>query len=440
METPETRYAKSGEVHIAYQVFGNGPVNLVYAPGFVSHIDHYWDEPSCARWLRRLGEFCRVVMFDKRGTGLSDLVPALPHMDERMDDLRTVMDAAGMDSAAVSGISEGGPLAVLFAATHPDRCRALVLYGAFAKFSSWVATDEAFDAMIDYIDNHWGSGESLPLFAPSRQDDPAFRKWWGKFERLGGSPAATMALMRMNREIDITDILPTVQVPTLVIHRTGDVTIDVEAGRLLGQRIPGARYVELPGVDHLPMAGDNTDEILNLYEEFLTGTRSDDRAGFDRVLSTVLFTDIVASTERAGALGDRRWRSLLDEHDSLVRRELQRFRGNEVKPLGDGFLATFDGPARAIRCALAIQAATRPLGIDIRAGLHTGEVALSDRDVRGIAVHIASRVAGRAGPGETLVSRTVKDLVAGSGLRFADLGTHRLKGVPDDWQLFKAVA
>lgn len=439
MELPETRYAKSGDVHVAYQVFGDGPVNLVYAPGFVSHLDNYWDDPSCAHWLHRLAKFCRIVMFDKRGTGLSDLVQTLPNMDERMDDLRAVMDAAGMESAAVSGISEGGPLATLFAASHPDRCHALVLYGAFARFSSWIPTDEGFDALLDYIDNHWGSGASLPMFAPSRQDDPTFRKWWGKFERLGASPAAAMALMRMNREIDITDILPTVRVPTLVIHRTGDVTIDVAGGRLLGERIPGARYVELPGCDHLPMAGDNTEQILDLYEEFLTGAKPAERTDFDRVLSTVLFTDIVGSTERAGTLGDRRWRELLDAHDSLVRREFARFRGNEVKPLGDGFLATFDGPARAIRCALAVAAAARALGIEIRAGLHTGEVELGERDVRGIAVHIAARVADLAGPGETLVSRTVKDLVAGSGLRFEDLGRRGLKGVAEDWQLFRAL-
>ncbi len=435
---PETRYAKCGDVHVAYQVFGEGPVNLVYTPGFVSHIENYWDDPSYARWLNRLARHCRVAMFDKRGTGLSDRVSHLPSMDERMEDLRVVMDAAGMDRAAVSGISEGGPLAMLFAASHPERCHSLILYGTFPRFSFWISTDEAFDGLIDYIDNHWGSGASLPMFAPSRQDDPAFQSWWGRFERLGASPAGAMALMRMNREIDITDVRPSIQVPTLIIHRSDDVTIDVEGGRLLAERIPGARYVELPGADHIPMVGDNADQILDLYVEFLTGTKASDDVVLDRVLATVLFTDIVGSTARAEALGDQRWRDLLDTHDAAVRRELERFRGNEVKALGDGFLATFDGPARAIRCALAINQAVRPLELEVRSGLHTGEVELSVSDVRGIAVHIASRVAGLAGPGEAVVSRTVKDLVAGSGLGFEDFGIHRLKGVPDDWQLFRA--
>ena len=380
---PETRYAKCGDVHVAYQVFGEGPVNLVYTPGFVSHIENYWDDRSYAGWLNGLARHCRVAMFDKRGTGLSDRVSHLPSMDERMEDLRVVMDAAGMDRAAVSGISEGGPLAMLFAASHPERCHSLILYGTFPRFSFWISTDEAFDGLIDYIDNHWGSGASLPMFAPSRQDDPAFQSWWGRFERLGASPSGAMALMRMNREIDITDVLPSIQVPTLIIHRSDDAVLD-------------------------------------------------------RVLATVLFTDIVGSTARAEALGDQRWRDLLDTHDAAVRRELERFRGNEVKALGDGFLATFDGPARAIRCALAINQAVRPLGLEVRSGLHTGEVELSVSDVRGIAVHIASRVAGLAGPGEAVVSRTVKDLVAGSGLGFEDFGIHRLTGVPDDWHLFRA--
>ena len=433
---PQTRYAKTGDLHVAYQVFGEGP-DLVMAPGFVSHIENYWDEPGLARWLTRLGSFSRVVLFDKRGTGLSDRVADLPAMDERMDDVRAVMDAVGIESAVQFGISEGGSLAAFFAASHPERSNALILYGAFARFSSWIPTDEAFEGLIHYIDEGWGSGASAPGFAPSYAEDAAFQQWWGKFERLGASPSAAIALMRMNREIDITPILPTIQVPTLLLHKTGDTTVNVEGSRELAAGIPGARLVEFPGVDHLVFAGESGDRVLDEMEEFLTGAKT--AVGLERVLSTVLFTDIVGSTERAEALGDQRWRDLLDAHDQAVRRELERFRGNEVKALGDGFLATFDGPARAIRCALSIGQAVRSLGIEARAGLHTGEVELSERDVRGIAVHIASRVAGLAGPGQTLVSRTVKDLVAGSGLSFEDVGTHELKGVPDEWQVFQAL-
>jgi pimeloyl-ACP methyl ester carboxylesterase len=431
---PVTLYAKAGEIHVAYQVFGSGPVNLVLAPGFVSHIENYWDEPDLARWLGRLGSFARVAMFDKRGTGLSDRVSELPGLDQRMDDVRAVMDAAGLERAAIMGISEGGPLAALFAATHPERCDALVLYGTFARFTSWLATAQELEAFLDYMDRSWGSGASLPKFAPSRSNDPAFQQWWGRFERLGASPSAGIALMRMNSQIDITDILGTIRVPTLVVHRTEDVTIDVEGGRLLAERIPGARYVELPGVDHLPWVGENAAEILDSIEEFLTGSRAVIEA--DRVLATVLFTDIVNSTQRAEQLGDQRWHNLLDAHHAAVRRELTRFRGNEVKSLGDGFLATFDGPARAIRCASAITTAVQPLGIHVRTGLHTGEVEYKDNDVRGIAVHVAARVASHAGAGEVMVSRTVRDLVAGSGMKFSDRGRYVLHGLQEPMDLY----
>jgi class 3 adenylate cyclase len=377
-------------------------------------------------------------MFDKRGTGLSDRVGELPGLDLRMDDVRAVMDAVGIERAALLGISEGGTLAALFAATHPERCRALVLYGTFARFSSWLATAADLEAFIGYIDQHWGTGASLPLFAPSRQNDVAFQQWWGRFERLGASPSAAIALMRMNSQIDITGILATIRVPTLVIHRTGDVTVDVEGGRLLAARIPGARRVELSGADHIPFVGENAGEIIDAIEEFLTGSIA--AIEVDRVLATVLFTDIVGSTTRAEQLGDQRWRNLLDAHHAAVRRELARFRGNEVKSLGDGFLATFDGPARAIRCASAVTAAVRPLGIEVRTGLHTGEVELADGDVRGIAVHVAARVAALAGPGEVLVSRTVKDLVAGSGMRFAERGPHVLQGLQEPMHLYAAVS
>jgi pimeloyl-ACP methyl ester carboxylesterase len=422
---PVTRYAKSGDVHIAYQVFGDGPINLIVAPPFVSNVETYWDQPECARWLLRLANFARVAIFDKRGTGMSDRVGDLPGLDQRIDDLRAVMDAASFEQAALLGISEGGPLTALFAATYPDRCRALVLYGSFAKFTSWFPTEEALEQFFGYIAQAWGSGASLPLFAPSLANDAAAEQWMGRFERLGASPAGVTALMRMNSQIDITDIVPTIRVPTLVIHRTDDVTINVEGGRYLARHISGARYIELPGRDHPPWIGDNADEIVDAIEEFLTGARS-----------AIPFTDIVGSTERAAALGDRRWHDLLDNHHTTIRRNLTRFRGNEIKTTGDGIFATFDGPARGVRCACAIADEIRPLGIEVRAGLHTGECEMMGDDVGGIAVHIGARVASLAGAGEVLVSSTVKDLVAGSGLRFGDRGSHSLKGVPGEWRLF----
>jgi pimeloyl-ACP methyl ester carboxylesterase len=334
---PVTHYAKSGDVHIAYQVFGDGPVSLVIVPGFVSNIEHFWDEPGLARWLLRMASYARVVTFDKRGTGLSDRVE-IAGLEQRMDDLRAVMDAAGIDQSAVLGISEGGSLSVLFAATHPDRCSALVLYGGFPRSKT-----EAVDAFLSYVDQAWGTGSSLPLFAPSRVNDPAFQQWWSRFERLGASPASVAALMRMYKEIDVRAILPTIQAPTLVIHRTADRVISVGAGRSFAKHIPGARLLELPGDDHLFFVGENADEIADAIEEFLTGARAPIEV--DRVLATVLFTDIVGSTEKAAALGDRRWRDLLDNHHATIRRNLARFRGHEVKTTGDGILATFDGPA-----------------------------------------------------------------------------------------------
>jgi pimeloyl-ACP methyl ester carboxylesterase len=432
---PTTRYAKSGEVHIAYQIFGEGP-DLIMAPGFVSHIENYWDDPRFARWLRKLGSFCRVVLFDKRGTGLSDRVANLPAMDERMDDVRAVMDAVKIERAAQFGISEGGSLAALFAATHPERSQSLTLYGAFARFRHWIADDEGFDALTSYIDERWGSGESLPNFAPTKANDAAIRQWWGKFERLGASPSAAIALMRMNREIDISGILHSIKVPTLVIHLTGDTLVSVEGGRELAAGIPASHLIEIPGIDHLPWL-DAGNRILAEMEEFLTGSRS--TAVVDRVLATVVFTDIVDSTKRADAGGDSAWRDLIEAHNKTVRRELARFRGKEVKSLGDGFLATFDGPARAIHCAGAIRDSLHQLDVPVRIGVHTGEVELAENDVRGIAVHIASRVAHIGGADDVLVSRTVKDLVAGSGIKFQDFGTHALKGMPEQWQVFRAV-
>jgi class 3 adenylate cyclase len=430
MATPVTRYAKSGDVHVAYQVFGSGPIDLVFVPGFVSHVENYWEHPALARWLLRLGSFVRVITFDKRGTGLSDPVAEVPSIDLRMDDVRAVMDAVGAESAAQFGISEGGALATLFAATYPQRCRGLVLYGGFAR-SPFGA--EQLHAFFAYADQRWGSGLSLPFWAPSRANDPALQRWWGRFERLGASPAAAMAVVRMATQIDISDILSSVRVPTLVIHAKGDTLVNVECGRFLARNIPGARLLELPGVDHLFFVHERIGDAI---EEFLTGSIS--VAESRRVLATVLFTDIVGSTERAEQLGDQRWRDLLVAHHTAVRREIARYRGSEIKSLGDGFLATFDGPARAVRCACAIAEAVRPLDIQVRNGLHTGEIELADDDVQGIAVHIAARVSALAGPGEVLVSRTVKDLVAGSGLRFNERGKQSLKGLQEPIELFVA--
>jgi class 3 adenylate cyclase len=438
LATPTTHYANSEGVHVAYQEFGAGPVNLVFVPGFVSHIDNYWTHPDFARWLDRLGSFARVVMFDKRGTGLSDRVGDLPAMDERMDDVRAVMDAVGMERTAVFGISEGGSLATLFAAHHPDRCDALIVYGGFAQFTSWIPTDEALEQFYEYIDTAWGTGQSLPLFAPSFEGDAALQHWWAKFERLGADPGAAMDLMRMNSQIDISDVLSSIHVPTLIIHRVDDTTIAFAGGVRLADGIPNARLVELVGKDHLVFVGDSSFQIVDEIEQFLTGTRTEPLA--DRVLATILFTDIADSTSLASTMGDERWRTLMHAHDTLVSEQLDRYRGNVIKSTGDGVLATFDAPARAIRCALSIADGVRSLGLEIRAGLHTGEVHLVNGDIQGISVHIASRVADIAQAHEVLVSRTVKDLTAGSGITLEPYGTHSLKGVPDEWQLFKASA
>ena len=381
-----------------------------------------------------MGSYARVVTFDKRGTGMSDRVAELPGLEQRMDDLRVVMDAAGMEQAAVLGISEGAPLSILFAATYPDRCRALVLYGSFSRFSHWFPNEEALAAFFGYVEQAWGSGGSVQRFAPSRANDAAFQHWWGRNERLGASPAAVTALMRMNSQIDISGILPAVRVPTLVIHRTGDKTVNVEGGRDVAAHIPGARLVEFPGDDHLYFAGENSDDIADAIEEFLTGSRAP--VAVDRVLATVLFTDIVDSTARAANVGDARWRDQLAAHDTAVRREIERFGGREVKTIGDSFLVTFDAPSHGLRCAQAMVAAVEHLGLQIRCGLHTGECEIMGDDVGGMAVHIASRVAGLARPGEVLASGTAFGSVVGSDLQFDWRATQELKGVPGQWPLF----
>jgi class 3 adenylate cyclase len=427
---PETRYARSGDLHIAYQVFGAGSVDLVIVPGFISNVEETWDNPSAARWLDRLSRFARVIAFDKRGTGLSDRVGAVPSLDERMDDARAVMDAAHSERAVLLGISEGGSLATLFAASHPDRCTSLILYGAFAKFSGWYPTEEKLAGFYRYVEEKWGTGESVWKYAPSLADDAGFKKIWARHERVGATPAAAKALMRMNQEIDISGVLSAIRVPTLVIHRTEDIAVSIEQGRYLAQHIPHARLAEFAGADHLPYIGENADDIADEIEEFVTGSRSDVEP--DRVLATVMLTDIVDSTKRASELGDRRWRALLDRHDDLVRQEISRLRGREVKSLGDGFLATFDGPARAVRCATTIVQRVQSLDLQVRCGLHTGEIELKGTDIAGIAVHIAARIAAQAQGGQVLVSSTVRDLVAGSGLRFIDEGARSLKGISEE--------
>ena len=434
---PETKYARSGDVHIAYQVTGEGPFDLVFVPGFVSHLEVQWEAPESAAILRRLSSFCRLIRFDKRGTGLSDRGP-IPTLEQRMDDVRAVMDAVGSERAALLGVSEGGPMSLLFAATYPSRTRALILYGSYAR-RAW-APDHPFgrtqvdmEKIFETMEREWGGPVGIETWAPSRMNDEAHKRWWANFLRQGASPGAALSVMRMNMEIDVRHVLSTIRVPTLVLHRTGDRLTPVGQGRYLASKIPGAMYVELPGEDHSPYAGD-TPRLLDEIEEFLTGVRGG--VEDNRVLATVMFTDIVGSTERAAAAGDSRWRDLLAQHHAAVRRELLRFRGREVDTAGDGFLATFDGPARAVRCAARVVEAVQPLGLEVRAGLHTGECELLGDKLSGIAVHVGARVAGLASANEVLVSSTVKDLVAGSGLRFEPRGVQTLRGVPGEWPVF----
>ena len=442
MDRPETRYTKSGDVNIAYQVVGEGPFDLIWVPGWISNVEESWEVPEYAHFLRRLASFSRLILFDKRGTGLSDRVSneSLPTLEQRMDDVRAVLEAAGSDRAAVFGASEGGNMSVLFTATYPERVRALVLAGIYAKRLwspdyPWAPTPAQREHEHEVIERGWAGEMDVSELAPRAARDPELMRRIATFFRRSASPGAAVALNRMNTQIDTRAVLPTISVPTLVLHRTDDRNVKVEEARWIAQQVPGARYVELPGDDHLVWTGD-TDTLLDEVEEFLTGVRRGPEP--DRLLATVLFTDIVGSTERVAKLGDGPWRELLEEHHRLVRAELERFRGREIDTAGDGFLATFDGPARAIRCACAIRDSVRSLGIEIRAGLHTGECELVAGKVAGIAVHTAARVNGLAQPSEVLVSSTVKDLVAGSGIEFVDRGEHDLKGVPGTWRLYAA--
>jgi pimeloyl-ACP methyl ester carboxylesterase len=435
---PQTRYAEADGVHIAYQTVGDGPRDLLFVPGFVSNLEHWWDEPAATRFFERLATFSRLILFDKRGTGLSDRVADVAVLERRIDDLKVVMDAVGAERAVVVGASEAGPTCAVFAATHPERVSALILVGAMARWTSapdypWARSALTYKMVMRTMQASWGTGISMPLYAPSRWTDAGLRSWWARLERTGASPGALRALLEANMSLDVRSALPSIRVPTLVLHSVRDRAVKVGGSRYIASVIPNAKFVELPGGDHV-FFGADADAILAEIEEFVTGVRP--RPEPDRVLATVLFTDLVGSTELLARIGDQRWRALLGEHHRLVRAELARFGGREIDNPGDGFLASFDGPARAVRCALAIRAALRSVDLTVRQGLHTGEVELVGPKLEGLAVHLGARVAAAANGGEILVSSTVKDLVVGSGLRFADRGAHQLKGVPGEWRLY----
>jgi len=435
-------YARSGEVSIAYQTIGDGPIDVVMAPGFPSHLELSWQQPRLAHFYRRLASFCRLILMDKRGSGLSDrLAPGdAPSLEQRIDDLGAVLDAVGSERASIIGFSDGGPLAALFAATYPERTDALVLANTFPKREA--SADFAYGQDAEFreriyaaIREQWGQPLFVEFLAPSMLQDEEFRAWWGAFMRGSMSPGAALAVQQLNGQVDLRAMLDAIHVPTLVLHRTGDRINPVEGARYLVEHIPGARLVELEGDDHFLWLGD-TDGAIRELESFLTGGTS--TAEPDRVLATLLFTDIVGSTDRAAELGDRRWSALVETHDEIVRRELDRFGGREVKTMGDGFLATFDGPARAVRCAAASIAQLDAVGVSIRAGVHTAEIERVGDDVRGLGVNVAARVMAHAGEGEILVSSVVKDLSLGSGIEFTPHGRHALKGVPGEWELYTA--
>ena len=436
--TPLVQYAKNGDVHIAYQVTGEGP-DLLFVTGAVGNLRLWWEEPGLRRFWERLASFCRLIIFDKRGMGLSDR-GNFGTLEDRMDDIRAVLDAVGSKRATFFGLSEGGPLSVLFAATYPERTAGLILYGAEVKeetTNDWPwgeSTREEFEESMKGIADRWNDGSNFTkVFMPSAGDDERLAEWWRRLKVESFGPGDAIAYMRLSFEIDIRGVLPALDVPTLVMHRVGDRVCSVENGRYLAENIKGARYVELEGADHAPW-GPKSEEILGEMHEFLTGNRAEPEP--DRVLATVLFTDIVDSTKRAVELGDRRWRELLEAHHGQVRAEVARFRGRELDSAGDGIFASFDGPARGIRCARSIVDSVKTIGLGVRAGLHTGECELLGDKLGGIAVHIGARVASQAGAGEVLVSRTVRDLVAGSGIEFRDRGVAQLKGVPGEWQLY----
>jgi class 3 adenylate cyclase/pimeloyl-ACP methyl ester carboxylesterase len=438
--THETRYAKTGDLHIAYQVVGSGPVDIVFVPEFWHTIEVQWDQPELAAFLERLASFGRLISFDQRGSGLSDPVSLdeLPSIEQWMDDVRVVMDDAGSKSAVLLAIGGGGTMSMLFAATHPERTAGLVLVNSFARLSSapdypWGRGPEIEDEVRNVMRAGWGRGVFLDLVAPSRVGDEDFRQWWARYQRVGASPGTIMSIRRTLAQVDVREVLPSISAPTLILHRADNAWVRPEHSRHLAEHISGATYVELPGSDYFVFLGDS-EAVLGEIESFVSGVVGPPES--DRLLATVLFTDIVGSTALAAEVGDRRWRETLDAQRQLVRRELERYEGREIDTAGDGFFAMFDGPARAVRCACVLRDAVQELGIEIRAGVHTGEVELLDGGLAGVAVHIGQRVLAEASPSEVLVSSTVKDLAVGSGLEFEDRGLHALKGVPDEWRLF----
>lgn len=433
---PETRYALSGEVNIAYQAMGNGPVDIIMVPGIVSHVEFQHEAPGYTAFLRRLSAFARVITFDKRGQGLSDRISGAPSLEERMDDVRAVMDAVGSERAAVWGFSEGCTMSALFAATYPERVSKLILFGGFAEAAT-LSSD--WEERIARRVKVWGTGDLIKIIWPSRAMNQDAINLIAKFERLSASPGAVKAIMLLNAQINVKPILPTVQVPTLVLHRRGDAMVPVELGRSLATQIPNSKFIEYPGEDHLFFSGE-VEALLGDIEEFVTGHRESPSAGLERVLATVLFTDIIGSTRSAAEMGDQAWRRLLDDHDQLAKQVVAKHRGALVKTTGDGILATFDGPGRAVRCALAFGTAAKQIGLPVRAGLHTGEIEMRGSDIGGIAVHAAARVMAQCQSSEVLVSRVVTDLVAGAGLKFSERGSYELKGLPGRWDLFSATA
>jgi class 3 adenylate cyclase/pimeloyl-ACP methyl ester carboxylesterase len=446
LDLPVTRYARSGELNIAYQTMGNGPVDLMFVPGLTTHVEFLHEIPGYTDFLRRVAAFARVVTFDKSGQGLSDRAFGVPSLEQRMDDIRAIMDDIGSTRAALLGCSEGAPISVMFAATYPERTSHLILYAGFARFTAapeypFMRSQQEWARRVESVVAHWGTGAfGINILLPSLATAPNLVTQLGKLERLTYSPGALRAMYRQNMLIDVRPILPTVRVPTLVLHRRADAGVPVENGRYLASRIPGAKFIEYANCgDHFIFAGDYS-TLCGDIEEFVTGNRETAPPDFDRVLATVLFTDIVDSTRRAAEMGDNVWHRVLDEHDLAAQRIVAQHRGSLVKTTGDGILATFDGPGRAIRCALALEAATTRIGLQVRAGLHTGEIELRDGDISGIAVHAAARVMAKSEPGEVLVSRVVTDLVAGAGLKFSERGAHEFKGLPGRWDLFAVSA
>ena len=435
MQPVETQFARSGDVDIAYQVIGDGPRDLIMTFGWVSNLDVMWELPELAAFLDSLSRLGRLVVFDKRGTGLSDRISSVVTLEERAADIEAVMDAVGSEQAVLVGWGDGAAIAAMFASSHPERASALVLsnFTLVPKGDSVVGDPLVLKAAWQAVEAGWGEGNFLPMVAPLHASDARIQAWWRRWERLSATPNVAARLLEWGAEIDLGPVLPAVQAPTLFLERSEAALMDVDAVRTTAALVPGAKFVEVPGADLLLFFGD-PDPVIGEIEEFLTGTRS--IVDPDRALATVLFTDIVGSTETVQRTGDRQWRYALDSHHHEVRRSLGHFGGVEVDTAGDGFLATFDGPARAVRCACAIRDAVSNLGIQIRAGLHTGEVERRDRSIAGLAVHIGARVAALAGASEVLVTDTVKALVIGSGITFADRGVHALKGVSDEWRVF----